>query len=254
MTVAVSGPLAELLPNDWKPLSKEQLEQLASIDSPSIANAIETFKVQPRVQGYTGTGVRLLAKGKGKALVAYAVTVRGDSTTEHKSVAQAHPQLYASIHALHQAGGETNPLPVVVCIDDDGDPAKIDWSCHLGEIMATTFRRCGAVGVISDGGVRDIEEVREMGDLWYFGRGLVVAHGRPFIYDVGVPANINGMYVRTGDLIHADENGVCIIPKEVQETIYQATVDFKKVEDDMLKQIRSPDFFKQFEALSTYKA
>ncbi|KAJ3335912.1 hypothetical protein HDU93_004083 [Gonapodya sp. JEL0774] len=254
MTASVQGPLAQLLPTDWKPLTKEQLEQLSSIDSPSIANAIETFKIQPRVQGYTGTGVKLLTKGKGQAMVAYAVTVRGDSTSENKVVVQKHPQLYAAVHAMHQAGGEGNPLPVVVCIDDDGDPSKLDWSCHVGEIMATSFRRCGAVGIISDGGLRDIEEVRAMGDVWYFGRGLVVAHGRPFIYDVGVPANINGMFVRTGDLIHADENGVVVIPKEVQQQIYQATVDFKAVEDEMLKQIRSPEFFQQFESLSTYKS
>ncbi|KXS11384.1 RraA-like protein [Gonapodya prolifera JEL478] len=253
MASTVQGPIAELLPKGWKPLSKEQLEQLSTIDSPSIANAIETFKVQPRVQGYTGTGVRLLAKGKGKAMVAYAVTVRGDSTSEYKAGIPQHPKLYAAVHALHQSGGEANPLPVVVVIDDDGDPSRIDWSCHLGEIMATTFRRCGAVGVVTDGGVRDIDEVREMGDLWYFARGLVVAHGRPTIYDVGIPANINGMYVRTGDLVHADENGVVVIPRELQDKIYQATVDFKAMEDDMLKAIRSPDFFKQFETLSTYK-
>ncbi|KXS16214.1 RraA-like protein [Gonapodya prolifera JEL478] len=249
---AAEGPLAQLLPKDWTPLTKEQLEQLSTIDSPSIANAIETFKVIPRVQGYVGTGVRNLAKGKGKAMVAYAVTVRGDSTSEYKTERQ-HPRLYAAIHSMHQAGGPENPLPVAVVIDDDGDPSRLDWASHVGEIMATTFRRCGAVGIITDGGVRDIDEIREMGDLWYFARGLVVAHGRPTIYDIGVPANINGMYVRTGDLIHADENGVIVIPREIADKIYQATVDFKAMEDEMLKQIKSPDFFKQFEELSTYK-
>ncbi|KAJ3336110.1 hypothetical protein HDU93_003641 [Gonapodya sp. JEL0774] len=248
----VKGPIASVLPKDWTPLTKEQLEELATIDTPSIANAIEVFKIQPRVQGYTGTGVRLLARGKGKAMVAYAVTVRGDSTSEYKT-AREHPRLYAAIHSIHQAGGPENPLPVAVVIDDDGDASKLDWSSHVGEIMATTFRRCGAVSLITDGGVRDIDEIRGFGDFWYYGRGLVVAHGRPCIYDVGVPANINGMFVRTGDLIHGDENGIIVIPRELHQKIYKATVDFKADEDEMLRQIKSPEFFKQFEELSAYK-
>ena len=36
--------------------------------------------------------------------------------------------------------------------------------------MATTFKRLGAVGVVADGGLRDIVEVRELGDFHYYGR------------------------------------------------------------------------------------
>lgn len=59
---------------------------------------------------------------------------------------------------------------------------KLDLSCHAGEIMATSMKRCGAVGLVSDGGLRDVKEVEALGGLHYFGRGLVVSHGRPIIY------------------------------------------------------------------------
>jgi hypothetical protein len=57
--------IADLLPKDFKPLSKEQLAELKSIDSPTVANAIEVIPVRPRVQGYCGTGVRCLIEGMG---------------------------------------------------------------------------------------------------------------------------------------------------------------------------------------------
>ena len=70
-------------------------------------------------------------------------------------------------------------------IGDDGDPSKIHLSCHAGEMMANTMKRVGAVGLVTNGGVRDIREVTALGGFGYFARGLVVAHGRPSIYGVG---------------------------------------------------------------------
>jgi regulator of RNase E activity RraA len=104
------------------------------------------------------------------------------------------PKLYAAIHQLHSM--TPDGLPVVVVVGDDGDRLKLDLSCHAGEIMATTMKTCGAVGLVTDGGLRDIAEVKGMGGLHYFGRGLVVAHGRPIIYDVGAIVNINGVFKR----------------------------------------------------------
>src|SRR5688572_581528 len=178
-------------------LTLEQLAQLRAIDSPTIANAIEYFSIRPRVSGYVGSNVRCLVPGGG-SMLGYAVTCKGDSTTEDKDKRE-HTELYRAIAALQ-------PMPVVVIIGDDGDPARINLSCHAGEMMATTMKRVGAVGLVTNGGIRDIKEVTALGDFHYFGRGLVVAHGQPCIYDVGATVTIDGMEVRHGDLLHGDEN------------------------------------------------
>jgi regulator of RNase E activity RraA len=225
-------------------LTPQQLEELRAIDSPTIANAIEYFTVRPRVAGYCGSNVRCLTPDAG-FMLGYAVTCKGDSTTEDKD-RREHTELYRAIANIQ-------PLPAVVVIGDDGDPSKIHLSCHAGEMMATTMKRCGAVGLISNGGLRDIREINALGGFHYYGRGLVVAHGRPSIYDVGATVIIDGMEVHSGDLLHGDENGVTVIPAEVAAQVAAKAMEHRDMEQQRLKEILSPDFLKQFEQVTQYR-
>lgn len=219
-------------------LTPEQLAELRAIDSPTVANAIERFKVRPRVSGYAGAAIRCLIPGLG-TMLGYAVTCRGDSTTEGKD-RREHSELYRAIASVQ-------PLPAVVVIGDDGDPGKIDLSCHAGEMMATTMKRVGAVGLVTDGGLRDIREVTELGKFHYHARGLVVAHGQPCIYDVGATVNIADMQVKPGDLLHGDENGITIVPEEIAGEVVAAAMAVREMEQKRLKEILGPDFHTQFE-------
>src|SRR5918912_1674061 len=97
-------------------LTPEQLDELRSIDSPTIANAIEYFGVRPRVAGYCGSNVRCLTPAAG-FMVGYAVTCKGDSTTEDKD-RREHTELYRAVAAVR-------PLPAVGGIGDGGGPTRI---------------------------------------------------------------------------------------------------------------------------------
>jgi 4-hydroxy-4-methyl-2-oxoglutarate aldolase len=225
-------------------LTPQQLDELRAIDSPTIANAIEEFKVRPRVNGYAGATLRCLIPGLG-TMLGYAVTCKGDSTTEGKQ-RREHTELYRAINALQ-------PLPAVVVIGDDGDPGRIDLSCHAGEMMATTMKRVGAVGLVTDGGLRDIKEVTDLGAFHYFGRGLVVAHGQPCIYDVGSTVTICGMEVRPGDLLHGDENGITIVPAQIAAEVVAKALEVREREQGRLQEILGPDFHRQFESATRYQ-
>lgn len=225
-------------------LSREQLDELRAIDSPTIANAIEYFGVRPRVAGYCGSNVRCLTPDAG-FMLGYAVTCKGDSTTEDKD-RREHTELYRAI-------AQMAPLPAVVVIGDDGDPSKLQLSCHAGEMMATTMKRVGAVGLVTNGGLRDIREINALGGFHYYGRGLVVAHGRPCIYDVGATVNIDGMEVRPGDLLHGDENGITVIPAEIADKVAAKAQEHRAMELARLEEILGPDFHKQFERVTEYR-
>ena len=231
---------------DAAKLTGAQLDELRAIDSPTIANAIEHFQVRPRVSGYCGSNVRCLIPGLG-TMLGFAVTCRGDSTSEDKD-RREHADLYRGIAQWAAQG-----LPAVVVIGDDGDPSKIHLSCHAGEMMATTMKRVGAVGLVTDGGLRDIHEVTALGGFHYFGRGLVVAHGRPCIYDVGATVTIDGMTVRPGDLLHGDENGITIIPAAIADQVAAQAMAVREAEQARLKDILGPDFHKQFEQATEYR-
>jgi 4-hydroxy-4-methyl-2-oxoglutarate aldolase len=225
-------------------LSSEQLDELRAIDSPTIANAIEYFTARPRVAGYCGSNVRCLTPDAG-FMLGYAVTCKGDSTTEDKD-RREHADLYRAIYAVQ-------PLPAVVVIGDDGDPSRLHLSCHAGEMMATTMKRVGAVGLVTNGGLRDIREINALGGFHYFGRGLVVAHGRPSIYDVGATVNIDGMEVRPGDLLHGDENGITVIPAEIADKVAAKAREHRAMEEERLAEILSEAFHEQFARVTEYR-
>jgi len=225
-------------------LTPAQLDALRAIDSPTIANAIEHFKVRTRVSGYCGAEIRGLILGLG-SMLGYAVTCHGDSTTESKD-RREHTDLYRAIATMQ-------PLPVVVVIGNDGEPGKINLSCHAGEMMATTMKRVGAVGLVTDGGLRDVREVTALGGFSYFARGLVVAHGQPSIYDVGATVNIAGMQIHPGDLLHGDENGITVIPAAIADKVTEQALAVREMEHKRLQEILGPDFHKQFELVTQYQ-
>ena len=215
-------------------LTSEQITDLRRIDSPTIANAIETFKVRPRVQGYVGYDIRTIFEDL-PATVGYAVTCTVDSTTEGRE-GIGFQKLYEIL--------EDAPKPAIVVMQDVGTDRL--HSCHAGEVMSTTMKRLGAVGILTDGGLRDVREVRALGGFQYFCAGLVVSHGNPICVSVNTEVTISGMVVKPGDLLHGDINGIVMIPDEIAGQVADAARETWAKEEVTMRNIISPGFtFKQ---------
>ncbi|GAC1349130.1 MAG: RraA family protein [Ktedonobacteraceae bacterium] len=210
-------------------LSFEQISALRRIDSPTISNAIETFKVRPRVAGYVGYDIRCIFPEL-PPTVGYAVTCTVDSTTEGRQ-GIGFQKLYELL---------TNaPKPAIVVMQDVGTDRL--HSCHAGEVMSTMMKQLGAVGILTDGGLRDAREVRVLGGFQYFCAGLVVSHGNPICVSIGDEVTISGMHIRMGDLLHGDLNGVVHIPDECADQVAEAAQRVWTEEGETLRRIASPD-------------
>ena len=213
-------------------LTDAQLDELRTFDSATIANAIEPFKVRDQTLGYVGSNVRALFPNKQEPMVGYAVTAKGDSTTYAR---RRDPALQ---FGLWEAMDES-PGPSVVVIQDSGNnPSK---SCHCGDVMGTLIRALGGIGLVTDGGVRDLPEVEALG-LHYFARGPVVAHGTAVIYDAGEPVVIDGVPIKTGDLLHGDVNGLVTIPAEIAGEVADAAREVIADETRRKAYADSPEF------------
>lgn len=182
-------------------LEPSVLAALRAIDSPTIANAIEAFEVRDRTEGYTSHQLRYLFPEMG-TLVGYAVTATVDTTTPGP------PKPAGARWALYEALAAA-PKPAVVVLKAVGP--NLTHSCVCGGVMASIMRRLGAVGLVTDGGVRDLADMRGLG-FRCFAPGTVVAHGTIGILDVGQPVEIDGVTIAPGDLLHGDENGLALVP------------------------------------------
>jgi len=191
-------------------LSAEQLEELRSVDSPTVANAIEAFKVRDDTQGFMGMDVRCLTPEFG-VMVGYAVTATADSMTPGRARdRKGHMRLFDAIAA--------SPKPAILVVQDVGP--KRTHACFLGDVIASISHRLGAIGIVTDGGVRDLDGVRPLG-FHIFAAGLVVAHGTFNIIDVGIPIEVSGTRVQPGDMIHGDSSGVTTVPLEIADKVYE---------------------------------
>lgn len=210
-------------------LTSQQLDALRRIDSPTIANAIETFKVRPRVSGYVGYDIRCIFPDL-PPMVGYAVTCTVDSTSEGREG--------IGFNVLYDLMASTAG-PIVVVMQDVGSDRL--HSCHAGEVMSTRMKGLGAVGILTDGGLRDIREVGALGGFQYFCAGLVVSHGNPICVSVGDEVTISGMRVRPGDLLHGDVNGVVHVPDECAAEVAEAAYRVWEQESETMRNLAQND-------------
>jgi regulator of RNase E activity RraA len=166
------------------------------------------------------------------SMVGYALTVTVDSTTPD---VPRDDQVWREWVLAMQAA----PKPIVLVFQDVGpQPRK---SAHIGEVMATLARRLGVVGLVTDGGVRDLLEVQRLG-FHYFAAGVVASHGNPRLLAVNVPVNLDGVRIEPGDLLHGDINGVTTVPLVIASQIAEAAQRIRDDEARLMSYINSPEF------------
>ena len=210
-------------------LTSEQLDILKRIDSPTVSNAIEHFKARPRLEGFASWELRCAFPALG-TMLGYAATCTADSTTEGRPDREGLLRLWSALEAA--------PKPAVIVIKDVGPERS--RSCHMGEVMATTAKALGAVGCVSDGGLRDVREVEALGGFQYFCPGFVVSHGNPVIGDINVPVDVCGLHVEPGQLLHGDANGLLVIPDGVADRVAEQAQRVKEAERRVLDFLRAP--------------
>jgi regulator of RNase E activity RraA len=91
----------------------------------------------------------------------------------------------------------------------------VDQVSNLGGVSATIGHRQGQIGAVIDGGARDVDESRDIGyGIWSRSVSPITGKWRVQTVAVNKPVVICGIAVNPGDLVLADEVGVCFIPRE----------------------------------------
>jgi 4-hydroxy-4-methyl-2-oxoglutarate aldolase len=211
-------------------LSDETLAFLRSIDSPTIANAIEPFELRDRCDGFIGGRVQCQFPDLG-VMVGRAVTVTMSSAPGPIATRDGYWRMWDALAAM--------PGPSVLAIQDEsGEPHRC---AYAGEMMATLAQRLGAVGMVTDGALRDVDEVHAIG-FHYFMQYPVVSHGNFEIVSVGDPIELDGQRIESGDILHGDRNGIVVIPDAALDGIEAAVAGIRDKEQAQLAYMRSDEF------------
>ena len=204
------------------------LEKLATFDTPTICNLVELFEVRPRNVGYMDGRIQACYPEM-PPMVGFAATA-----TFRAAGPPREGDAYSSTTVQVERFGEL-PGPPVVVFQDLDDPAA---AATFGEVMCTTYQAFGAVGLITSGAGRDLDQVRALG-FPVFTNGTICAHGYCHILDVHVPVHVGGMVIYPGDLLHGDLNGVTTIPREVAAELAAIGDEYVAAEGIILEALHS---------------
>lgn len=90
----------------------------------------------------------------------------------------------------------------------------------MGGISTTLGARQGEIGAVVDGGIRDLATSRELAfPIWSRDVTPITGKWRVLTTEINGTVTINGISVRAGDLVVADETGVCFVPSDLIEKV-----------------------------------
>ncbi|RED23659.1 regulator of RNase E activity RraA [Flavobacterium cutihirudinis] len=164
-------------------------------------------------------------------IVGRAMTVLEADVVSNSS--SNNPVLNKSFGLMLEALDDLKKNEVYVCTGSS--PSYALW----GELMATRAQILGAAGAVVDGYSRDTRGILELKfPSFSYGRYAQDQAPRGKVIDFRVPIEIKGVRINPGDIIVGDIDGVCVVPREVEEEVFRLSIEKARGEKMVQKKIQ----------------
>jgi regulator of RNase E activity RraA len=216
-----------------EPLTPAQLGEVRTLTTCVVASAIETFRVRLPNTGFANSGIRCIF-GEHSPIAGYAATARvrtSNPPMEGRGYSYERTDWWNHILSI--------PEPRIVVLEDVDEPVGL--GAFVGEVNANILLALGCGGLVTNGAVRDLNEVRPSGFQMFAGN-VSVSHAYAHIFDFGGPVRVGGLIIRPGDLVHGDRNGVQTIPLEIAAKVAPMARKIIRRRQRLIGLCRSKDF------------
>lgn len=214
-------------------LTVEELEALRHLDTPTVCNALEITSPERRGSYFTVSPL-LCAFPDMQPIVGYARTGTMRARTPHSDT---RAEALARRNAYYDYVDRGDAPKIAVIQDLDPVPG---FGALWGEVNTTIHKGLGCLGVITNGSVRDLDEIAP--DFQLLAGMYGPSHAWVAVTGFGEPVNVAGMAVASGDLVHADRHGAVVIPHDVARDIPAAAALVVRREAVILDVARKPGF------------
>ncbi len=191
-------------------MTESYIEQLSKLPTATLHEAIGK-------QGALPSAIKPISQSMKLCGRAFTInSMAGDNKLLHMAVAQAQAGdiLIASVSGHYEAG-------------------------YWGDILTVAAMERGIVGLVIDGCVRDADPIEELG-FPIFSRGLCIRGTTKFGKGtLNEPLFIGDVYIKSGDYIVGDRDGVVVIPADRVEEAITNGIQREEKEEDIVRQLRS---------------
>ncbi len=179
-----------------------------ALDRHDIVRVVPSSELKPTIAGSRAVGRAITVRNVQQPLSAgEAIGQNANRMTEIEGIHQADPGDVLVIQGLPQVS-------------------------NMGGVMATTCHVQKLAGAVVDGGIRDVGHSRSLGfPLWSRDISPITGKWRAVTQEINGTVSIGGVSVDAGDLVVADETGICFIPANLIETILLECEQTQKKEE-----------------------
>ena len=181
------------------------LAALRAWDTPTICNALELVAPHRRATGFTVEHLHCLDPSL-EPIVGFART----GTIRAVEPSPLPGDAVRAARAAYYEYVASPPGPTVVVLQDlDPNPG---FGAFWGEVNTAVHKGLGALGCVTNGSMRDIDDCAPGFQL--LAGKVGPSHAHVHIVDFGGQVNVAGMTVGDGDIVHADRHGAVVVPRE----------------------------------------
>jgi len=212
-------------------VTPSQLDFLKSIDTPTACNLIEIVAPERRGFGYTVKHLHCPFPDL-PPMVGFAKTV----TFRAKDAVPLGQAGYMQKRLDYLDYVASAPQPAVM-IMHDLDGAHAGYGAFWGEVQSNVHQALGALGVVTDGSIRDIPMIAK--GFQMLAAMIVPSHAYVHVVDFGIDVEVASMAVKSGDLVHADRHGAVVVPIDRIDAMQAAAVSLAATEARIIAAARS---------------
>jgi len=212
-------------------ISEDQIRDVSEMQTCAVSNAIESLNVRSKTEGFMNTDIKSMFPEMG-SMAGFAVTaVIKASTPASENMNFSRVDWIDEILSI--------PGPRIIVMKDLDHPDVI--GSFWGEVQSAIHKSVGCVGVVTDGGVRDLDEMKEWG-FNAFATTSLVSRANVHLVEANIPVTIGGVTVNPGDLLLGDQHGVISIPKEIVADLPGAIAKVESGEKEIIDVCMAQDF------------
>lgn len=165
-------------------------------------------------------------------LAGRAMTVLEADTFEELSLGSANPIMAKPFGLMLEALDDLKKNEIYICTGSSPNYAL--W----GELMSTRAMQLGAGGAVVNGYSRDTTGILELNfPTFSYGRYAQDQGPRGKVIDFRVPIEMNSVHINPGDIIIGDIDGVCVVPKAIEEEVFRRAIEKARGEKTVQKAI-----------------